>query len=168
MMLAQLEALYRRLLYVVGRGEVTLVKDSGAAQTMQVRRGSAGVQDNMPRLAEYGFQSVPPVGSDAVVLSLAGSSSDAVVIATGNQQFRLRNLGNGEVAISDDKGQRVHLTAFGIHIVAAGTLTIDATALVVNADTTFNGTVQANGHAIDDTHQHGGVTTGLGNTGTPI
>ena len=168
MMLAQLEALYRRLLYAIGRGEVTLVNDAGAAQTMQVRRGSAGVQDNVPRLVEYGFQSVPPVGSDAVVLSLAGNTSDAVVIATGNKQYRLHGLADGEGAISDDKGQRVHLTGTGIHIVAVGTRTIDATAVQINGDTTFNGTVTANGHAIDDTHRHGGVSVGASNTGTPV
>ena len=164
-MIDAIERLYRRLLYTVRRGRLLLADDSGPAQLLQAGLGANATHDNLPRLAEYGFQSMPPAGADVVVLCLGGNASDAVVIATGHQTYRLRNLGAGEVAISDDKGQRVHLTAAGIHIVAVGTLTIDATALQVNANTTFNGTVTANGHAIDQTHRHSGVTTGGSNTG---
>jgi hypothetical protein len=37
----------------------------------------------------------------------------------------------------------------------------------VYGDTTFNGTVAANGKRIDDTHTHVGVTPGGGVSGTP-
>lgn len=169
-----LAQIWRRLLHVVGRGRALLVDDAGAVQVLQVRLGADWVQDRLPRLAEYGFQSVPPAGSDAVLLFLGGNTSDGVVIATGSQTFRLKGLASGEVAISDNAGQKVYLSAAGIRIEGAGlpieittsaAMTLNAATLEVNADTTFTGTVHANGHAIDETHIHlGGTLTG-GKTG---
>src|SRR5581483_6754840 len=69
-----------------------------------------------PSLAEYGFQSLPPAGSDVVLLCLAGDHTEGVIVATGNQTYRMRGLADGEVAISDDKGQFVYLSADGIRI----------------------------------------------------
>lgn len=185
-----LERVWRRLVLLIGRGRITFVDDAGSVQRVQVQLGSEETKDGIPRLCEYGFQSRPPAGSDAVVLFLAGERTNAVVIACGSQQYRMRSLADGEVAISDDKGQFVYLSAAGIrvqgndkpiqvdttssvtvnassaHLVCSGNVQIDAATLHVNADTTFVGTVTANGHRIDETHRHSGVSSGASNTGT--
>lgn len=114
------ERLWRRLLLAVGRGRIASVDDAGQVQKMQVKLGSDETIDAIPRLAEYGFQSRPPVGSDAVLIFVAGERSNGVVIACGNQTFRMRSLESGEVAISDDKGQSVHLSADGIKVNGGG------------------------------------------------
>lgn len=111
-----LDALWRRLLQIVGRGRTTRVDDSGGAQTLQVRMGADELRDGTPRIAEYGLTSVPPDGSDAVVLFISGERSGGVVIATNNQTVRMRNLGAGEVALYDDKGRYVLLAAAGITV----------------------------------------------------
>lgn len=41
-------------------------------------------------------------------------------------------------------------------------------ASTVNGNTNFTGQVSANGHRIDDTHEHSGVQTGSGNSGPPL
>ncbi len=169
-MIDALERLCRRVQLMVGRGRLTIVDDSQAAQLLQVRTSAAGLSDKVPRLAEYGFQSHPPAGADAVLLFLAGNSSDGVVVATGHQQYRIRSLKAGEVAISDDKGQVVHLSETGIRI-NSGALPVQIDAgggLVINADITIIGTVTANGKAIDDTHIHSNGTRIDGMTGTPV
>lgn len=153
--------LWRRMLLVIGRGRVALANDAGAVQLLQVVMSAAEIQDHAPRLAEYGFTSNPPPGSDVAMVFLGGNRTDGLVIATGNQQYRLKGLAPGEVALYDDAGQVVRLTPAGIVITAPLGLT-------VNGNTIFNGTVTANGHRIDDTHKHGGVQTGGGNTGTPL
>lgn len=166
-MIDQIERIYRRLLRVIGYGEITLVDDSGPVQLVQVRLDQITVQDGVPRLTEYGFQSNPPPGADAALAFLMGSASDGVSIATGHQTWRLRGLATGEVAISDDKGQKVYLSAAGIRI-EGGSMPMQINAsvgLTINANVTINGTVTANGHRIDETHRHGGVQTGSGNTG---
>jgi phage baseplate assembly protein V len=175
--------LANRVLHLVSRGRLQFVDDSASVQKVQVRVIADVLQDNVPRLAEYGFQSSPPPDSDAVLLYLAGNPSDGVVIATGNQQFRLRSLKSGEVAISDNQGRKVYLSDAGIRIEGASspiqintssTLTINASGgatlngnLAVVGNTTFTGQVSANGHRIDETHKHtGGTISGL--TGTVL
>lgn len=154
-----LERLWRRLLHAVGRGRVTLVQDGGPVQVIQAQLHASAVRDAIPRLAEYGLASRPPAGADAVVLCIGGNTSDMVVIATGHQTYRLRNLGDGEVALHDDKGQSIELRAAGIVINAPHGLT-------VNGNTVFAGTVTANGKRIDETHHH--VPDSRGDTQGPV
>lgn len=108
--------LWRRILLVIGRGRITLIDDSTPAQALQVRLGADEVKDAIPRAGEYGFVSHPPEGTDAIVIFVAGERTNGVVIATNNQTFRMRNLATGEVAIHDDKGRFVLLSAAGIHV----------------------------------------------------
>jgi hypothetical protein len=42
------------------------------------------------------------------------------------------------------------------------------TSMSINGNTNFTGQVSANGHRIDETHKHTGVTTGAGQTGTVV
>lgn len=104
----------------LGRGRLTRIDDSGATQLVQVQLSQNETRDRTPRLAEYGFQSNPPAGSDAVAVFIGGNRSNGVVIACGSQQYRMRNLASGEVAISDNRGQSVYLTASGIVINGGG------------------------------------------------
>jgi phage baseplate assembly protein V len=115
-----LERTYRRVMLAVGRGRVATVSDAGAVQTAQVKLGELETRDNTPRLCEYGFASNPPVGSDAIVLFVGGDRSNAVIVATGHQASRKRDLKSGEVAIYDTRGQSVYLTAAGIVVRGAG------------------------------------------------
>ena len=152
-----LAELLHRLRMLVMRGRVQLVDDTKAAQLLQVKVTSSWTQNAVPRLGEYGLHSNPPAGADAVLLFLAGNPSDAVVIATGHQQYRL-HLQPGVVALADDQGQVVKLSRTGIEITAP-------LGLKVTGDTTFTGTVFANGKRIDNLHYHPGGTL-AGNTGT--
>jgi phage baseplate assembly protein V len=111
-----LDALWRRVMQLVGRGRTTRVDDGGNAQVLQIRMGADELRDDTPRIAEYGFTSVPPAGTDAVVLFISGERSGGVVIATNNQTVRMRALGDGEVAIYDDKGRYMLLAAAGITV----------------------------------------------------
>jgi len=162
-MTESIERVWRRVLMLIGRGRITLVDDAGAAQLVQVRVSGLEVKDDAPRLAEYGFQSVPPVGSDALVVFMAGDRSSGVVVATGNQQFRMRALATGEVAISDDKGQHVYLSAAGIRIVGGG-LPIEITnapsVLIDSPAVHMTGALQVDGNVTS-----GANITAVGNVG---
>ncbi|MBB5408613.1 phage baseplate assembly protein V [Paraburkholderia sp. HC6.4b] len=115
-----MEHLFWSLVRSLGRGRLTRVDDGGAAQLVQMQLSSGETRDRTPRLAEYGFQSNPPAGSDALAVFLGGDRTNGVVIACGNQQYRFRNLAPGEVCISDDKGQSVYLSAAGIVVNGGG------------------------------------------------
>lgn len=119
-MIGTIERLGRRILMLVGRGRVTAVNDAGAVQFVQVQLGADEIRDRTPRLAEFGFASNPPAGSDAVLVFAGGERASGVVIATGNQQYRMKGLATGEVAIYDSRGQSVYLTANGIVVNGGG------------------------------------------------
>lgn len=116
-----IEQLGRKLWMLIGRGRISAPPDdSGAVQTVQVRLGEDETRDSTRRLAEYGFASSPPVGSDAVVLFIGGDRGRGVVVATNHQASRLRGLQPGEAAIFDDQGQSIWIKRSGIVIEAAG------------------------------------------------
>jgi phage gp45-like len=164
-MLDSLERIWRRMLYVIGRGKVTLADDTQGVQYLQVQMGALETRDNTPRLAEFGFASVPPVGSDVIVVFIAGDRSNGVAIASGHQGSRPRGWLPGEVGIYDDIGQMVKLARTGIVISAPLGFTI-------NGNVVVNGTVESSGEGTFEgikvsthTHSEPGETSP---TGPPI
>lgn len=119
-MKAYLDRTARRVMSALARGLVNLVNDSSGIQFMQVKFNPLQTIDNLPRCAEYGFTSNPPEDSDAVVAFAGGDRSNGVVIATGNAKYRMKQLATGEVAIHDNIGQSIYLTASGIVINGGG------------------------------------------------
>lgn len=184
---AMLAPLQRRVAMLAARAVVRLVDDDSTRQRLQVEILKGELRDDVERMQDYGFTSRPHPGADAVVLSLAGTRSQAVALVVDDRRYRLQPLEDGEVALYDDLGNRVMLLRDKVHVVAmqellaeapvvhvkATTVTIDADSMTlngdlsVNGDTNFTGQVSANGKRIDDTHTHSGVEPGSGNTGTP-
>jgi phage baseplate assembly protein V len=128
--------LWRRVQLFVTRGRITLSNDAGNVQLLQVRLGAQELRDSTPRLGEFGHASRPPAGSDVVVLFVAGDRSNGVVVASGHQASRPRNLLEGESQLYDLWGRSVYLTQDGgIVVEALGTpVTVNnATTVTVNA-----------------------------------
>lgn len=130
--------LYRALKMLTGIGKVTGMADDGLTQTLQVQT-PLDVMD-IRRLAEFGFTSAPPEGSDVLVVSLGGDRSSSVVISTNHKASRLTGLKSGECAIYNIDGMYIKLTATGIEVEAnsqpvtvsnATTVTINASSGVV-------------------------------------
>jgi len=119
----------------LAQGLVKVVNDSAGIQIMQVKFNPLQTIDNLPRCAEYGFTSNPPEDSDAVVAFAGGDRSNGVVIATGNAKYRMKQLATGEVAIHDNIGQSVYLTASGIVINGGGNPMIITNTPEITADT---------------------------------
>lgn len=63
--------------------------------------------------------------------------------------------------------QYVQFSSAGITITSPTAVTINAPTLTVNGNIVSTGTIVNNGHHVDSTHTHSGVTTGSSNTGTP-
>lgn len=177
---AMLAPLQRKLAMMAARAVVRLVKDDAGRQRLQAEILKGEIRDGVERAQNYGFTSHPHPGADAVLISVGGTREQAIAIVVDDRRYRLL-LQPGEVALYDDLGNAVKLLRDKVHVVGqqeihaeaptvrvgATTVIIDAETLTVNADTTFNGSVTANGKAIDDTHTHSGVEPGGGTTGTP-
>lgn len=119
-MIEQLNRLARRVLLALSRGTITLVDDTQSVQKLQVRVNALELIPDLPRVAEYGMTSNPPSGTLAVIGFKNGDRNDGIVIATSNAKYRMTGLASGEVAIHDDKGQSVYLSAAGIIVDGGG------------------------------------------------
>lgn len=98
-------------------------------------------------------------------------------ISTSTAQLR-SNDGSTYVEV-DPAGKIVNCVAPGgiklttPSVTITGTIAVQntggaTTACAITGNTQFTGQVSANGHRIDDTHEHSGVTTGTGNSGPPL
>jgi phage baseplate assembly protein V len=143
-MIDSIQRLYQRVLHLVARGRVTTGDDAGNVQLLQVQLGKDEVKDNIPRLGEFGLASMPPVGSDAVLVFMGGDRTSGAIIATGHQQSRPRGMKAGETMVYSQDGKYVYLTATGgivveakgqdVTVSDAGTVTIKA-ATKIRAET---------------------------------
>lgn len=128
--------IWRRVQLFVGRGRVTTSNDGQTVQKLQVKLGALETRDDTPRLAEFGFTSRPPIGSDVIVVFVSGDRSNGVAIATGHQQSRPTGLLEGESMVYDLWGKKIYFTKDGGIIVdAKGTpVTVNnATSVTINA-----------------------------------
>lgn len=152
-----LERMRRSFWQIFGRGRVKGGNDTGGVQMLQVQLSDREVRDNTPRVAEYGFASMPLPGCQALVVFVGGDRSNAAIVGTNDETHRMKNLQPGEVAIYDDQGQSVYITRSGIVIDGAG-----KTISITNAPH-----VTHDGVNIGKDHVHSGVTPGAGTTGVP-
>jgi phage baseplate assembly protein V len=143
----------------LGRGRLTRVDDGGAVQLVQMQLSQSETRDKTPRVAEYGFSSNPPDGTDAVAVFLGGDRTNGVVIACGHQQYRMRGLASGEVCVSDNKGQSVYLSASGIVVNGGGNpvtitntpkITADSPLMHCTGNIQCDGNIAAAGDILDN------------------
>lgn len=110
---------WRRLRLLLSRGVLALVNDANKLQSVQVQ-----VLGDQPAWAErfqqYGFNSHPLAGAEAIVASISGARAHLVALSVDDRRYRLVGLAAGEVALYDDQGQSVLLTRGGIVINGAG------------------------------------------------
>lgn len=137
-MIDSIQRLYQRILHAIGRGRITTGSDTGSVQLQQVQLGPDEIKDNIPRLAEFGLTSMPPVGSDAVLVFIGGDRSNGAIIATGHQASRPTNLKPGETMLYSQDGKSVYMTADGGIVVEAKGQVVtvnNATTVTINAAT---------------------------------
>lgn len=137
-------ALMARVRGMVSRAVLSLVNDAAQLQALQVTMLAEQVPDDVEHFQHYGFSSVPLAGAEGIALAIGGSTGHTVVINVDDRRFRLKPLANGEVALYDDIGHKVHLTRAGIVIDGAGhpvTMT-NLTKLRVVADIEATGSIK--------------------------
>ena len=181
-----------QILNLIGIGRATVVDDSGDVQLLQVTEGATGVggqdlvTDKVPRVAEFGFASVPPLGSVVTMLRRGGERARSFVIGSSHSPSRPRDLKPGDSGIYDVRGAKVMLTADGLVIDCAGLPTVieNASSITLKAETRVrietpivectgdivsrvDGTQVSLNDLFDayNAHKHSGVQTGTGVSG---
>lgn len=125
-MASLLEDLRRRVAMALARCVVAAVNDGAKLQGLQIKLLAGEAKDGVERFQQYGLTAHPHPGAEGVAVFVGGNRDHGLVLAVDDRRYRLRGLAQGEVALYDDQGQKVHLTRDGI--------VIEAKALTVNAD----------------------------------
>lgn len=119
--LARLLGPMRRALgNMVARGVVAAVNAGAKMQSLQMRLLADESKSDVEHFEPYGFTSHPKGGAEGVVLFPDGDRSHGFLVVVADRRYRLTGLREGEVALHDDQGQKVHLTRDGIVIDGAG------------------------------------------------
>ena len=165
-MSGSLDRAWGRIASAIGFGVITATKALGGrgVREAQVRFSEEEIRDGTPLMALWGFASRPKEGADGVLVFVGGNRSKGIVIATNDRRFQLE-LAEGEVAMHDDLGQKVHLTRAGIVADAPLGLTVNGN-VAVNGSLTATGDVTAGAISLQH-HRHGNVQPGTGQTGQP-
>jgi phage baseplate assembly protein V len=169
----------RRLRLIADRAIVTLVNDSLQRQNLQLKVLADEGADDVERFQNYGHSSVPPVGSEAVVLGLGGARAGLVAIAVEDKSVRPKGLEEGDSCLYHLEGHLIKLIKDGKLKIEAKTVITQATdkttmispdnevqgPLHVTLNITTDADVIINGKSFLN-HEHG--LPGGGNTSPPV
>ncbi|MAL91363.1 MAG: hypothetical protein CMK94_07535 [Pseudomonas sp.] len=130
-------------------------------QSLQLQLLAGEVKDGVELFEPYGLTGHALPGAEAAVAFIDGSRTHGIALVQTDRRYRPVDLAPGEVALFNHEGTCVVLRNGGrVEMIAATEVAIQTDRLALTGDldvigdTTFTGTVSANGHAIDDTHRH--------------
>lgn len=176
--------LKRKIQLLVSRAVVNIVTDSLKQQNMQINLLDGETADDVERFQNYGHTSVPPVGSEAIVLSVGGKRQHLVAVVVDNKASRLKDLKIGDSALYHREGHYLLLTEEQLANLVCKNLhaKVDEMILfetpqtqftgnvdIIGGNSTASGTSTAKDHISDDisflNHVH--ICTGCGAKTTP-
>ncbi|OCG27181.1 phage baseplate protein [Gilliamella sp. HK2] len=102
--------LQRKIKLLVSRAVVNIVTDSLKQQNMQINLLDGETADDVERFQNYGHTSVPPAGSEAIVLSVGGKRQHLVAVVVDSKSSRLKDLKSGDSALYHLDGHYLLLT----------------------------------------------------------
>lgn len=159
-----LNAINRRLRLMVDRAVVRIVTDSLGRQNLQVQSLADETNDNVERFQNYGLTTVPPVGSEAIVIAVGGRRSGLVAIAVEDKKSRPKGLDPGDVCVYHSEGHTITLKKDGVievrgktvNLVAEESCDIVSKLINVTGPTNFSEDIQVKGKSfLDHIHKDG-------------
>ncbi|MGL4754345.1 MAG: phage baseplate assembly protein V [Aeromonadaceae bacterium] len=169
----------RRLRLIADRAVVTMVKDSLHRQGLQLKVLADETADDVERFQNYGHTSVPPAGSEAIVLGIGGARAGLVAIAVEDKSVRPKDLEAGDNCLYHLEGHRIILRKDGLLELEAKTVIINASEKlsIISPDNEIQGPLHVTGEITSDTDVKTGTTSlkghihdqsGGGQTSAPV
>jgi phage baseplate assembly protein V len=78
-------------------------------------------QNDVPRFQNFGFTSHPPKDSEALILHLGGEKNFPIIVSADHREKRLKDLDEGESAVYNAHGSKIHLKNGGKVVIDNGT-----------------------------------------------
>lgn len=148
-----LAPLQRRLRLIADRAIVTLVNDALQRQNLQLKVLADEGADDVERFQNYGHTSVPPEGSEAIVLGLGGARAGLVAIAVEHKGFRPKDLEAGDSCLYHLEGHIIILRKDGVAEIRAKSVSItaDDKVTIISPDNEIQGPLHVTGPITSDT-----------------
>lgn len=144
--------LWRRVRLIADRAIVTAVTDSFNRQGLQLKVLADEAADDVERFQNYGRTSVPPAGSEAIVLGIGGARAGLVAIAVEDKSVRPKDLEAGDNCLYHLEGHRIILRKDGLLELEAKTVIINASEklTMISPDTEIQGPLHVTGPISSD------------------
>ena len=142
----------RRLRLIADRAVVTMVTDSLQRQGLQLKVLADETADDVERFQNYGHTSVPPAGSEAIVLGIGGARAGLVAIAVEDKSVRPKDLEAGDNCLYHLEGHRIILRKDGLLELEAKIVIINASEklTMISPDTEIQGPLHVTGPISSD------------------
>lgn len=131
-----------QLLFAQGRG-VRVTHDKIQASVLDQE-----TLPNIDRIEPYGLSYRPKPGCQAYIAFPSGDRTRGFALVVGDRQYNLE-LAEGEVALHDDQGQKVHLKRDGILIETPFNFEVRADKIKLHANTEYKFDVNGQGQRWD-------------------
>jgi phage baseplate assembly protein V len=105
-------ALKRLANNILARGEIKSIRN-GKTATAQIGLMEGEVYDGIEYPQDYGFVSVPPSGSEAIVAFFGGNRDHGTILKTFNKAQAPITLAPGEAALYNSSGSMIHAKSNG-------------------------------------------------------
>jgi phage gp45-like len=161
----------QRLGNMIARGKVLVVNSASKMQSLQLGLLAGERKDSVEHFEPFGFTSKPLPGAEHVTLFMDGDRSHGITVVVADRRYRLQGLEDGEAALHDAYGNKVHLKADGtLDVVASGQVQITSPLVTITGDLQVTGTITsgtdvlAGGKSLKShTHPNGTPNTGAPN-----
>lgn len=98
---------------MIRRGTLTKVDDRGSQQLVEARGFGGETFEDCYRPQAHGISSVPPVGSEGLLLALGGRADRTLMLGFEHKDSRIKDQKPGWTSLYDDKGNVVSLVGSG-------------------------------------------------------
>lgn len=106
---------------MIRRSTLGALGEGTNGQTFQVKTTANDVDDEVEFFEQHGFTSIPPSGSEGLVLRVGGERGSSVAIIFGSKTHRFQDLEQGEVAMYHGDGHAIIMRSNGdIEIIPGG------------------------------------------------
>lgn len=147
---ADLKRLYHRVVHMVRPAVQSMNTDeTGQISRVQVSHNKLESK-TVNHMQTVGFASAPPIGTDFMLMNVAGDGGNSVIVASNHQGFRPKNLKPGELCLYDcaQTQQSIYLKADGSILITGThhlTVVTDTDVTIQSPKTHLTGDLQVDG-----------------------
>ena len=125
-----IDELQNRVRSMIARGVVSTVDDALKMQVLGLKLEDGHRPTKVEHWHPYGMTYHPHEGAEVVAISMGGNRDHIIAMPGADRRYRIKGLQQGELAIHDDQGQKVHFKRDGVAIETSKNVNVKTTQTV--------------------------------------